>query len=163
MNSTPRALRSLLVLRLIAVFKFAKALFVIAAGFGLLSFFNPSVSNYLYGLLDELPYQFEQRLLHNVLDFLSGLSPIRLRTFAMATFAYAGLFLVEGIGLWQGLHWAEVLTLIATSTLIPVELYELSIGISFAKIMVLVLNLMILGYLIMRLRRERAWAHKAQQ
>ena len=155
-------MRSLFVLRLIALFKFAKAVFVIATGLGLLSFFNPEFTSYLYRLLDELPYEFEQRLLHNTLDFLSGLSPFQLRTFAVATFAYAGLFIVEGVGLWRGLHWAEVLTLVATSSLIPVEVYELWVSISLAKIGVLALNILILAYLVMRLRRDRLWRRGAR-
>ena len=156
MNATPRMPRSLLVLRLIALFKFFKALFVMATGAGLLSFFNPEFTGYLYRLLDELPYEFEQRVLQRALDFLSGLSPFQLRTIAIATFAYAGLFVVEGVGLWQGLHWAEVLTLLATSSLIPVEVYELWVSVSLPKIGVLVVNILISGYLMMRLRRERA-------
>jgi len=127
-----------------------------AAGLGLLSFFNPEFTSYLYRLLDELPYEFQQRWFKHALDFLSGLSPFQLRTVAIATFAYAGLFVVEGVGLWQGLHWAEVLTLLATSSLIPVEVYELMVSISLPKIGVLVLNILISGYLVMRLRRERA-------
>jgi uncharacterized membrane protein (DUF2068 family) len=35
------------------------------------------------------------------------------------------LELVEGVGLWLDPLWAEYLTVIATSLLIPVELYEL--------------------------------------
>ena len=156
MRSEPNPPRSLTVLRLIAVFKFFKAAFVIATGFGLLSFFNPAVTGALYRLLGELPYQFEQELFRDALNFLSSLSPVRIRTFAIATFAYSSLFLVEGVGLWRGLHWAEVLTIVATSSLIPIEVYEIWRHASVNRVIVLIVNALILGYLIWRMRRERA-------
>ena len=36
---------------------------------------------------------------------------------------YAELFLTEGIGLWLEQRWAEWLTVIITSALIPIEIY----------------------------------------
>ena len=76
---------SLVTLRLIAIFKFGKAILVIATGLGLLSFFNADVVGRLYQIIGTLPYQFEQRLLRDAIDFLSSLSPVRLRTVALAT------------------------------------------------------------------------------
>lgn len=143
-------------LRAIAVFKFCKAAFVIATGFGLLSFYNPAVSGVLFRLAHNLPYAFEQNFVRQMIAFLSGLSPQRIQIIAIATFCYSGLFLVEGVGLWNGLYWAEILTIIATSSLVPVEIYEIHAHYTHAKVLVLVANLVIVGYLIWRLRRERA-------
>ena len=41
------------------------------------------------------------------------------------TFAYSALFLVEGTGLFFEKRWAEYLTIVATVSFIPVEIYEL--------------------------------------
>jgi len=144
------------ILRLIAVFKFAKALLVIATGLGLWSFYHPSFASALYGLVRRLPYEFEQRLLRHLIAFLSGMSPRRIQIIATATFAYAGLFIVEGVGLWRGRHWGEVLTVIATSSLVPIEIYEVVRQYSPPKVLVLVANVVIVAYLVARLRRERA-------
>ena len=38
---------------------------------------------------------------------------------------YAGLFLTEGICLWLEKRWAEWLTVIIISSLIPLEIYDL--------------------------------------
>jgi uncharacterized membrane protein (DUF2068 family) len=149
-------LRSLGVLRVIATFKFVKACLVIVTGLGLLRFYDPAFQVALYKLLGGLPYAFEQKLLRQGIAFLSGMSPKRIQIIAIATFAYAGLFLVEGVGLWRGLHWAEVLTVVATSSLIPVEIYELARHPTLNKVLVVVGNLAILGYLVWRLRREAA-------
>jgi uncharacterized membrane protein (DUF2068 family) len=149
------------ILRLIAVFKFAKALLVIATGLGLWSFYNPTFATALYRLMRRLPYTFEQRLLREALAFLSGMSPARIQIIATATFAYAALFLIEGVGLWRGRHWGEVLTVAATSSLVPIEVYEIARHVTAVKILVLVLNLAIVAYLIARLRRERGGKHLA--
>ena len=152
----PPPLRSLGVLRLIAVFKFVKACLVVVTGLGLLRFYDPAFQAALYKIIGGLPYAFEQRLLREGLAFLSGISPKRIQIIAAATFAYAGLFLVEGVGLWRGLHWAEVLTVVATSSLIPIEIYELAKHPTLNKVLVILLNVGILGYLVWRLRRESA-------
>jgi uncharacterized membrane protein (DUF2068 family) len=152
--------RSLGVLRVIAVFKFVKAAFVIATGFGLLRFYDPVVTQVLFRLAHDLPYAFEQRLVRDAIAFLSGMSPRHIQIIAAATFTYAGLFLVEGVGLWRGLFWAEILTIIATSSLIPVEVWEIHRHFTASRVLVLVGNVAIVAYLIWRLRRESR-AHRA--
>lgn len=149
-------LQSLTVLRIIAVFKLFKASLVIATGLGLLSFYRPAFASALYRLMGELPYAFEQELLRKVIGFLSGLSPGRIQIIAAATFGYAVLFTVEGVGLWRGLHWAEILTVVATSSLIPVEIYEIVKHGSLNKVLVLIANIAVVAYLAWRLRRESA-------
>ncbi len=155
-DSTPTARRSLAILRLIAVFKFIKASLVVVTGFGLLSFFHPAFAASLYRMVGALPYAFEQQLLRRVISELSGLSPSRVQVIAGVTLLYAVLFIVEGAGLWRGRHWAEWLTVIATCSLVPVELYELARHPSVNKALVVLANLAVVAYLVWRLRREAA-------
>jgi uncharacterized membrane protein (DUF2068 family) len=129
---------------------------VVVTGLGLLRFYDPAFQATLYRLIGGLPYAFEQRLLREGLAFLSGMSPKRIQIIAIATIASAALFLVEGVGLWRGLHWVEVLTVIATSSLIPLELFEFARHPTINKVLVIAANLAILAYLIWRLRREAA-------
>ena len=161
-SAAPPPLRSLAVLRVIATFKFLKACLVIVTAFGLLRFYDPAFQVAVYKFLSGLPYAFEQKLLREGLALLSGMSPKRIQIIAVATFAYAGLFLVEGAGLWLGMHWAEVLTAVATSSLIPVELYELWRHPTLNKLLVVVVNAAILAYLVWRLRREAALRRAAR-
>ncbi|HXQ63661.1 MAG TPA: DUF2127 domain-containing protein [Steroidobacteraceae bacterium] len=148
--------RSLGLLRAIAAFKFGKAAFVIATGLALLRFYDPQVNAMLLRLAHDLPYAFEQHLMRDAIAFLSGMSPRQIQIIAAASFSYSALFLVEGVGLWMGLHWAEILTVVATSSLVPVEIYEIFHRFTPAKVLVLVANLGIVSYLIWRLRRESA-------
>lgn len=61
---------------------------------------------------------------------------------------YAVLEGVEAVGLWLGKRWAEYLTFVATSLLLIPEVYELTGGISVGKIITLVINLAVVGYLL---------------
>ncbi len=146
-------LRSMFVLRLIAAFKFLKAMVVVGTGFGLLSLANPSIIYAAQQFVDSLSAGSEQRLLRNMLALLVGLPVGRLHLMAVASFLYAGLFFVEGIGLWRGKNWAEWLTVIATSSFIPIELYEFARSPRLNTVLVIVINILILAYLIWRMRR----------
>ena len=55
---------------------------------------------------------------------------------------------VEAVGLWLGKRWAEYLTFIATTALLPLELYELSHRFSPLKVLTLAINLAVCAYLI---------------
>jgi uncharacterized membrane protein (DUF2068 family) len=154
-SSAPQP-RALGVLRMIAAFKFVKATFIVATVFGLLHFYDPKVASLLLRLAHDLPYAFEQHLVSDAIAFVSGISPRRIQLIAAAGFVYAALFLVEGVGLWKGLHWAEILTVIATSSLIPVEIYEVHHRLTASRVAVLVANVVIVAYLIWRMRREAA-------
>lgn len=61
---------------------------------------------------------------------------------------YAVLEGVEAVGLWLGKRWAEYLTFVATSLLLIPEVYELTGRISAPKIITLVINLAVVGYLL---------------
>ena len=58
-------------------------------------------------------------------DWLGSLSPAVRGLIDLGTFLYAALFAVEGVGLWLGKRWAEWLTVVTTSLLIPIEIYEI--------------------------------------
>jgi len=66
--------------------------------------------------------------------------------------AYAALEASEMVGLWMSKRWAEYLTLVATAVLIPIEIYELSIGVSVFKVLTLIINVAILVYLLLAKR-----------
>jgi uncharacterized membrane protein (DUF2068 family) len=62
--------------------------------------------------------------------------------------AYALLEGVEAVGLWRGRRWAEYLTFIATTLLLIPEVYELTGTITPTKIITLIINLVVVGYLL---------------
>jgi uncharacterized membrane protein (DUF2068 family) len=65
---------------------------------------------------------------------------------------YAALEATEMVGLWFAKRWAEYLTFLATVLLIPLEVYELSTGISTLKALTFVINVAIAAYLLLAKR-----------
>jgi uncharacterized membrane protein (DUF2068 family) len=62
--------------------------------------------------------------------------------------AFAVLEAVEMVGLWFAKRWAEYLTFVATAALLPLEIYELSSGVSVLKMLTFVINVAIAAYLL---------------
>jgi uncharacterized membrane protein (DUF2068 family) len=56
------------------------------------------------------------------------------------------------VGLWRNKRWAEYLTFIATTALVPFEVYELSNGVSAFKLVALIINLAVVIYLLLAKR-----------
>ncbi|MEH1837822.1 MAG: DUF2127 domain-containing protein [Nostoc sp.] len=76
-----------------------------------------------------------------------NLNPRTLAFSGIGTGVYAIVTSIEAIGLWYEKRWAHVLVLGLVGISIPPEIYELIRGISLIKILILVLNLAVFGYL----------------
>jgi uncharacterized membrane protein (DUF2068 family) len=70
----------------------------------------------------------------------------------VAIAVYAVVQGVESVGLWLGKRWAEYLTLLETLVFVPYEVYELTKGVSWLKVLALVINLAIVAYLLVAKR-----------
>jgi uncharacterized membrane protein (DUF2068 family) len=68
--------------------------------------------------------------------------------FAIASLAYAAVFATEGTGLVLRKPWAEWLTIAATGSFVPIEVYELIHRPSAAKAVALAINVAIVAYLV---------------
>jgi uncharacterized membrane protein (DUF2068 family) len=79
---------------------------------------------------------------------LFSLRGAQLHVLGIAVGAYAVLELVEAVGLWFAKRWAEYLTFLATAAFLPLEVYELAKSLSPLKLIALVVNLAIVGYLL---------------
>jgi uncharacterized membrane protein (DUF2068 family) len=82
-----------------------------------------------------------------------GISPRRYEVFGVLAIAYAGLEGAEAYGLWRRRLWGEYLTVVATSLLFIPEIWELTKSVTVFKASALVVNIAIVTYLIVRLRR----------
>ncbi len=146
-------------LRLIALLKFTKALLLIAVGLGALQFLEPDTAARAQRWATALATSSDRRFVQHLLAQAMGLSPGRLAVLALGAFLYAGLFTTEGLGLWLGLRWAEYLTVVATASFVPIEIFEILRHLDPLRVAALVLNLAAVAYLAYRLRRassERA-------
>jgi uncharacterized membrane protein (DUF2068 family) len=152
-------------LRLIGLFKIGKACLLLATSYGLYQLLNPDLVERLHDWLNTLTDTFERRLLERGLDWLDSLGSARIGSILLVTAIYIAVLVTEGIGLWLRKTWAEWLTVIATASLIPFELWQLFFGQHHKPLAVLgatVLNIIIVSYLVYQLRRgRRARARRA--
>jgi uncharacterized membrane protein (DUF2068 family) len=157
----PRHRRDI-VIRLIALLKLAKALVLIAVGLGALSLrhgHEGRVGEWLAALAVDPHGNYVAEALAKV----SSLDAHQLRQIGVGSLLYAVVFVVEGTGLMLRRMWAEVMTVIVTTSFIPLEIYELVEHRSWAKAVVLVVNALVVLYLLRRLRRENHWPfHKVR-
>lgn len=144
----------LLGLRVVGAIKFASGLLLAAAGFGIFRLVNHDVGAVLERYVSRLHLDPESRLVHEVLMRVAGLTDAQLRAIGAGTLFYAGLHLVEGTGLLLKRLWAGYLTVIASGSLLPLELYEIARKPTALRILVLVVNVAIVVYLVYKLRRE---------
>jgi uncharacterized membrane protein (DUF2068 family) len=72
--------------------------------------------------------------------------------FGVAGIAYGALEGFEAYGLFTRQRWGEWLTVVATSLLFVPEVWELTKSASALKVVAVVVNLAIVGYLVWRLR-----------
>ena len=149
-------------LRLIGLFKIGKALLLLMTTYGLYRLLDIELVNRLHDWVYSLTDSFERRLVERALDWFSGLGHARVSGIVIVTACYTGLLLTEGIGLWFRKTWAEWLTVCASASLIPFEVLEFIHGHHGKRVAVtfaFVLNVIIVIYLYLQLRRAHQWRH----
>lgn len=144
-----------LALRLIAVFKFCKAVLLVAVGLGVLQLLRPGVAAQVRDWVDPLAMGSARHLVQRIISLVSGLSPRRLEVLALAAFLYACLYMVEGVGLWLEKRWAEYLIAIATLAFVPFEIFALTRRVSLSRLTALGVNLSVAAYMTHCLRQAR--------
>ena len=152
-------------LRLIALIKFGKVALLTAATYGFYKLLNPELVDRLHDWLNSLTDTFERRLLEKALDWVDSLGTARIHGILVVTGVYILILLAEGTGLWLRKLWAEWLTVFASASLIPFELYHLFSGKSHSPLAVvaaIVLNVVIVIYLVGQLRRNYRLHHEPE-
>ena len=141
-------------LAVIAVFKMVKGVLLLLVGLGLLKLVHAEIATLFSLLIEALHLNADSRLIHSLVLKVDALQPNRVLLAGLVSLSYAGMLLVEGIGLWLEFAWAAYLTVVSTSLLLPFELYEVIEQVSMLRVGVLLLNLVIVLYLISQLRRH---------
>ena len=147
------------VLRLIALFKLLKATLLIAIGVGALKLLHRDTFSSLEHWVSIWGFDPGNRWVYKGIQKATNLPPHKIKDLGIVSFIYAGLFLTEGIGLWLLKPWAEWFTVIITSSLVPVEVYELHRHPTVFKILVLIINITVVAYLVYRIRTR---AHESK-
>jgi len=141
------------VLKLIALFRWSKAVVLILAAFGAMRLLHPGAARHFAQWAMQLPMAEQHRFVSEAIAKVTHLDTSRVEWIVAGLFAYAALFAVEGTGLWLGKRWGEWLTIVATTSFIPFELYELMKRATTVRAAFVVVNAAIVIYLVWRIRR----------
>jgi len=141
-------------LRLIALFKFFKAATLIALAVGAFKLLHKDLGGIMEHWAQAMRLDPGNRYVDEALSRASRLRPAQIKELGLGSLLYAALFLTEGTGLWLQKRWGEWLTVIITSTLIPLEIYEIYRHPTAVKVAVLVVNIVIVVYLIYHIRSK---------
>jgi uncharacterized membrane protein (DUF2068 family) len=138
------------VIVVIGVFKLIKAALLITLGVAGLAAVPSELAHRVRHIANWMGISPGHHALAHFLGKLSAFDGHMARKLAVASLCYAAVFLVEGIGLLTRRRWAEWLTVVVTASFIPIEIYEGVAHFGPGKIVALVFNLAILGYLLRR-------------
>ena len=141
-------------LLVIALFKFVKGALLLALAFGALSLLHKDVASHVEHWLDQLRIDPDNRFIGTALSKLQLIHTKELKELSALGASYAGLFVTEGTGLLFRKRWAEWLTILATSSLMPLELYELIKKFTWIRLVVLLINAAVVLFLIYRVRQK---------
>jgi uncharacterized membrane protein (DUF2068 family) len=133
---------------LIAAFKLAQALLFVAIGVGVVGLLHKDVADVLTKAAEHLRFNPESRLVNFILKNAPLVNDQLLRRIGAVVFFYAGLDLVEGIGLYLEKVWAEFLTLAITASFLPWEIFEIYRRLTLVHVSLLTVNTLVLVYLL---------------
>ena len=139
---------------LIAGFKLAKGITLLALGLGAFSLLHDDVATEVTHWFEAWRVDPKNHFIHLLIRKLWSVDDRDLIKLGVGTFFYAFVMLTEGIGLALRQRWAEYFTVFATSSLVPLEVYELVQAFSVLKLLVIVVNLAIVAYLILGWRQK---------
>lgn len=148
--------RTLSALQYIALWKMLKGLVLLVFGASLLfldiqepwyvaviSWIDAELMTPRKGLI----YWFLQKL-------LAFLTSDTLRLTAILALVYAVVLAVEGVGVYLERRWAEWLMVVATGSLIPLEVYHIAHRFTWFRLLILIGNCCIVAYLWIVLHRK---------
>ena len=140
---------------LIAAFKLFKGFALLAVAIGALKLLHKDVASEAEHWINYLRVDPHNRYISKLLAKLGLLDDRKLKALSVGTFFYSALQITEGIGLALKRRWAEYLTIVSTASLLPLEVLEIARRVSFARIALFLVNIAVVGYLIIEVRKEQ--------
>ena len=152
-----KALRQSLIIRVLAVERLLRAVLLGLAVWAVLAFRRSQDSiadatDRALPALSRVGIRIDQFAL--VQDFEKAVrsSPGKLVLIAVLLAGYAGIELVEAVGLWTARRWGEYFAVVATSVFLPLEIRELAKGITITRAGAFVINVAAVVYLLVSKR-----------
>jgi len=143
----------------IGAFKLLMGLLLAVVATGVLTFVHSDLVATAEHWVQVLHLDRENRHVVDLLEQVGLVEDRHLQRLSGISFVYAALLLTEGVGLMRKKRWAEYLTVVVTASLIPIELYEVVVRFGLGRLLLLVVNMAIVWYLILVLRRQNTARH----
>src|SRR5207302_11471077 len=131
-----------------------KGAVLLALTCGALSLFHKDVAAQVEHWVDQLRIDPDNRYIGALLTKLQLLHTKELKELSALGAGYSALFLTEGTGLLFRQRWAEWLTIVATSSLMPFEVYEVIRKFTALRLVALIVNAAVVLYLIYLVRQK---------
>jgi uncharacterized membrane protein (DUF2068 family) len=136
----------------IGIFKLVKSITLFALGIGLVYWRGQDIAQATSEWINA--FWLGRPFVDRMIAQLSSFDDKTLEQVAAGSFIYSALLLIEGVGLCLRKRWAEFLTVGLTASLLPFECYELYQRLTATRVVIMLVNLAILVYLIMRLAED---------
>jgi uncharacterized membrane protein (DUF2068 family) len=140
-------MRSRSLLPWIIAFKAFKAIALTALGIALLVTRHADPVDVLLGVASTIHLPVTSRLFQRLLLLVADLTITKETAVALTAFAYAILMGTEGVALYLRRPWARWFTIVATSSLIPLEVYEIVREVHPMRVFILLANIAVVVYL----------------
>lgn len=156
-----RVLRDLFILRILGVERAARGVLILLLVYGVVRFKDRQANlrrafeedmPLLRPLADKLHFNLDDSGVVHTIQRVLALETRTLVWIAVGLAAYAIIELVEGVGLWYALRWAEYLTVVATAAFLPLEIYELTEKVTWLRVSALIFNIAAVVYLLLAKR-----------
>jgi len=134
----------------IVAFKAFKTLTLTTLGILLLTARHSDPVDLLMRLALAVHLPLTSSVFERALRFAMNLTVRKETALAFTAFGYAALMGAEGVGLYLRKPWSRWFTIGATSSLIPIEVYESVRGLHPLRVLVLIVNAAVVIYLVRR-------------
>lgn len=148
-------------LRPIAIFEALKGAVVLIAGFGLLGFLNHDNQQFAESIIRHLHLDPARHYARLFITTMAQETDTQILAFAVFAALYSALRFAEAYGLWHERRWAEWLAALSGGVYIPIEIYELSQHLTWLRVAMLWINLIIVAYMVWLLTERRRKAVEA--
>jgi uncharacterized membrane protein (DUF2068 family) len=152
-TSTARS-RGAGLLRAIGVFKLAKGVILVAAAISVFHLVHKDLADVIVDWARRLRIAPGNYYVDRLIERVLRVTNKQLVVLGIVLLVYAVMFTVEGVGLLMLKHWAEWMTVITTSGLIPIEMFEVIRKPNWLKVSAMLVNIIIAVYLAMHVRGE---------
>lgn len=152
-----RLLRDRVLMRLLAVERLFRAAVLLVVAVGVFRFRNSKTEfqeaydtdlPLLRPLADQIGWNIDDSKVIRFIDTAFDLSSTTLLWIGIGICVYAGLQIIEAVGLWLVQRWGEYFAVVATSLFLPLEIYELVERVTALRIAALLVNIAAVVWLI---------------